>query len=39
MFDNGKIVESGSFEQLVAADGAFAKLAKGQFLAPEKVDA
>ncbi len=39
MYDNGKIVESGSFEQLVAADGAFAKLAKGQFLAPDKVEA
>jgi ATP-binding cassette subfamily B protein len=32
MFEQGRIVESGSFDELVKLDGAFAKLAKAQFL-------
>jgi ATP-binding cassette subfamily B protein len=35
VFERGQIVESGSFEQLVALGGKFAELARGQFLAPE----
>jgi ABC-type multidrug transport system fused ATPase/permease subunit len=34
VFDQGRIVDSGSFEELMAKDGVFAKLAQGQFLAP-----
>jgi ATP-binding cassette subfamily B protein len=34
VFDKGRIVESGSFEELVAKRGLFAKLAEAQFLAP-----
>ncbi|MFO1117725.1 MAG: glucan ABC transporter ATP-binding protein/ permease [Beijerinckiaceae bacterium] len=34
VFDAGKVVESGSFEELVALDGRFAQLAKAQFMAP-----
>jgi ATP-binding cassette subfamily B protein len=32
MFDKGRIVESGSFDALVAKRGLFAKLAEAQFL-------
>jgi len=32
VFDSGRIIESGTFEQLVAADGRFAELAKAQFI-------
>ena len=32
VFDQGKIVESGSFEELVAQDGRFAALARAQFM-------
>jgi ATP-binding cassette, subfamily B, beta-glucan exporter len=35
MFDSGRIVERGSFETLVAAGGAFAALARAQFLEVE----
>jgi ATP-binding cassette subfamily B protein len=34
VFDRGRIVESGSFDELVAKHGVFAKLAEAQFLAP-----
>ena len=35
VFDRGRIVEAGGFEQLVARDGAFAQLARAQnFAAP-----
>jgi ATP-binding cassette subfamily B protein len=37
VFDQGKIVESGSFEQLVAQGGKFAALARAQFMAAEPV--
>jgi ABC-type multidrug transport system fused ATPase/permease subunit len=30
--DNGKVAESGSFEELMAADGLFKQLAKRQLL-------
>jgi glucan exporter ATP-binding protein len=33
VFDQGRIVESGTFEQLVAMDGKFAGLARAQFMA------
>ncbi len=33
-FRDGQVVESGTFEELVAEDGAFAALARTQFLAP-----
>jgi ATP-binding cassette, subfamily B, beta-glucan exporter len=35
VFDHGKIVEQGSFDELVAKGGVFAALAKAQFLAAE----
>lgn len=35
VFDQGKIVETGSFEELVAKDGKFAALARAQFMAAE----
>jgi glucan exporter ATP-binding protein len=35
VFERGQIVESGSFEALVARGGKFAELARGQYLAPE----
>ena len=35
VFDQGKIVESGSFDQLVARNGKFAALARAQFMAAE----
>jgi ATP-binding cassette, subfamily B, beta-glucan exporter len=35
VFEHGRIVESGSFEALVARGGRFAELAKAQFLAPQ----
>jgi len=34
VFDRGRIVESGSFDDLVAKGGVFDKLAEAQFLAP-----
>jgi glucan exporter ATP-binding protein len=33
VFEAGRIVDSGSFEELMAKDGVFARLAQGQFLA------
>jgi ATP-binding cassette subfamily B protein len=39
VFDQGHIVESGSFDELVAKDGAFAALARAQFMAPEAAKA
>jgi ATP-binding cassette, subfamily B, beta-glucan exporter len=36
MFEKGRIVESGSFDELIAANGRFAELARAQFLAPER---
>jgi ABC-type multidrug transport system fused ATPase/permease subunit len=35
VFDQGRIVESGTFEQLVRSGGLFATLAKAQFIAGE----
>jgi glucan exporter ATP-binding protein len=35
VFDHGRIVETGRFDELVAKDGMFATLAKAQFLAAE----
>jgi len=39
MFDNGRIVEAGSFDELVSRNGAFAELARAQYLAPESAAA
>ena len=36
VFHEGKIVESGSFDELVAQNGRFAQLAKAQFMVSEK---
>jgi ATP-binding cassette, subfamily B, beta-glucan exporter len=33
VFESGHIVETGTFEELVARDGRFAELARAQFLA------
>jgi ABC-type multidrug transport system fused ATPase/permease subunit len=33
MFDQGRIIESGTFDELVARGGAFATLARAQFMA------
>jgi ATP-binding cassette, subfamily B, beta-glucan exporter len=35
MFEHGRIVETGNFDELVARNGAFAELARAQYLAPE----
>ena len=35
VFDRGRIVEAGSFDDLVAQGGRFAELARAQFMAPE----
>ena len=35
VFSAGRIVEEGNFEELVARNGAFAELARSQFLAPQ----
>jgi ATP-binding cassette, subfamily B, beta-glucan exporter len=35
VFDNGRIVETGTFDGLVAAGGRFAELARAQFMAGE----
>jgi ATP-binding cassette, subfamily B, beta-glucan exporter len=39
VFQHGHIVESGSFDELVARGGPFAELAKAQFLAPDSKSA
>jgi ABC-type multidrug transport system fused ATPase/permease subunit len=36
VFHEGKIVESGSFDELVARNGRFAQLAKAQFMVQEE---
>jgi ATP-binding cassette, subfamily B, beta-glucan exporter len=33
VFDQGRVIESGTFEELVAQGGVFASLAKAQFMA------
>jgi len=35
VFDQGRIIETGAFDELVARDGRFATLARAQFMAPE----
>ena len=35
VFDQGRIIETGAFDELVARDGRFATLARAQFRAPE----
>ena len=39
MFDRGRIVETGTFDELVRRGGAFAALAKAQFLVAESAEA
>ena len=39
VFERGRIVESGSFEELVARNGAFAALARAQFMAKSEREA
>jgi len=39
VFDQGRIIESGSFDELVAQGGRFAGLAAAQFMVPEPVKA
>jgi glucan exporter ATP-binding protein len=39
VFEQARIVESGTFDELVAKNGAFAKLAKAQFLVEDKTRA
>jgi len=34
VFENSRVVESGTFEELVALDGRFAALARAQFMTP-----
>ena len=38
VFDHGRIVESGTFDELVRADGAFAALARAQFMLSAPVE-
>lgn len=39
MFAHGRIVEAGTFDELVARNGPFAELARAQYLAPPKMAA
>jgi ATP-binding cassette subfamily B protein len=39
MFDNGRVIESGTFDELVAKGGRFAELAKAQFMVQESARA
>jgi ATP-binding cassette subfamily B protein len=39
VFREGRVIEAGSFDELVARDGAFAELARSQFLVREKEEA
>ncbi|MCP9627357.1 glucan ABC transporter ATP-binding protein/ permease [Rhodopseudomonas palustris] len=39
VFDNGKVIESGTFDELVAQRGHFAELARAQFMVQEDVRA
>jgi ATP-binding cassette subfamily B protein len=36
MFDQGKVIESGTFDELVAKGGRFADLARAQFMVQEE---
>ncbi|MEE1656847.1 glucan ABC transporter ATP-binding protein/ permease [Microvirga sp. CF3062] len=36
VFDQGRVIESGTFDELVANGGRFAELARAQFMAPEE---
>lgn len=36
VFDNGRVIESGTFDQLVAAGGKLAAMAKSQFMVPNE---
>jgi ATP-binding cassette subfamily B protein len=36
VFDQGRVIESGTFDELVAKGGRFAELARAQFMAPEE---
>jgi ATP-binding cassette subfamily B protein len=39
MFDGGRVIESGTFDQLVARGGRFAELAKAQFMVQDQARA
>ncbi len=39
VFDSGRVIESGTFDELVAKDGRFAELAKAQFMVQENAQA
>ena len=39
VFDNGRVIESGTFDELVAKGGHFAELAKAQFMVHENARA
>ncbi|RED30366.1 ATP-binding cassette subfamily B protein [Rhodopseudomonas thermotolerans] len=39
VFDNGKVIETGTFDELVAGGGAFAELARAQFMVHESTRA
>jgi ABC-type multidrug transport system fused ATPase/permease subunit len=39
VFDGGKIIEAGTFDELVKADGRFASLARTQFISTEPLAA
>jgi ABC-type multidrug transport system fused ATPase/permease subunit len=39
MFDNGRVIESGTFDELVAKGGRFAELARAQFMVQENARA
>ena len=39
VFDNGRVIESGTFDELVAKGGRFAELAKAQFMVQESARA
>jgi len=39
VFDNGRVIESGTFDELVAKGGRFAELARAQFMIQESARA
>ena len=39
MFDNGRVIESGTFDELVAKGGRFTDLARAQFMVQERAQA
>jgi ATP-binding cassette subfamily B protein len=39
VFDNGRVIETGTFDQLVAQGGHFAEMARAQFMVQERVKA